>query len=120
MDPGVLTGAYAELIRLGSLGIAIVILVSTVIYLYKQNQTLVSQCHETALEAVKALNEVAKAINGHTIAMDANSRTLEVRTKATEAVEREVQELGHKVDLNTQRFESVLRETIARVSRSDG
>lgn len=104
MDPIALT----ELLKAGGLLAACAILMTVVAYLYKQNQKGQEQCHSQALEMTKALLEVAKAINGYTIAVDANSRTMEVRAKATDNVAEEVHDMGHKMELLSKEFGSKL------------
>jgi hypothetical protein len=95
MDPVQLTGAWAEVIKTGLLGTLLFLSWGIIIYLYRHNQKCTEDQHNTEMEVVKGLNEVAKAINGFTIAADANSRSDEARTLAAVLIEKEVNELRH-------------------------
>lgn len=81
------------LLTQGVLGIACVLLILAVIYLYRDRQKESEKRFEELNKIADSRSEVSKALNANSLALEANNKAMELRTRATEEMAKEIADL---------------------------
>jgi hypothetical protein len=93
-----LTDSGRFLLAQGLLGVLVLVLGVVVWLLYREIRSTNDKRFEELQRIIDARESVAKALNTNSLALEANNRSMDLRTRATEEMAREVGELRRVIE----------------------